>query len=176
MPTAVFKSRHVLSSNKATLLQVADMGVVCVDATLSRFPPVLQKRVSRYSMIRVALADDHAEMRVTLRLLLSLSKDIELVCEASNGQEAVDCVKRLQPDVLVMDIHMPILDGFAATKQIINLSIPTHVILISTKRGSFIARQAAAVGAKGFVPKDDGAKLLVPAIEAAYRGESFFVE
>ena len=139
--------------------------------------PVLQERVSWYSMIRVALADDHAEMRVTLRLLLSLSsKDIELVCEASNGQEAFDCVKRLQPDVLVMDIHMPIMDGFAVTKQIINLSIPTDVILISTERGSFIARQAAAVGAKGFVPKDDGPKLLIPAVEAVYRGESFFVE
>ena len=176
MPTAVLKNRYILSSNKATLLQVADMGAVCMDATLSQFPPVLQERVSWYSMIRVALADDHAEMRVTLRLLLSLSNDIELVCEASNGQEAVDCVKRLQPDVLVTDIHMPIMDGFGATKQIMNLSIPTHVILISTKRGSLIARQAAAVGAKGFVPKDEGVKLLIPAIEAVYRGESFFVE
>src|SRR5574341_1125538 len=99
------------------------MGVERMGATSFRFPPVLQKRASWYSMIRVALADDHAEMRVTLRLLLSLSKDIELVCEASNGQAAVDCVKRLQPDVLVMDINMPIMDGFAATKQIMNLSI-----------------------------------------------------
>jgi DNA-binding NarL/FixJ family response regulator len=127
-------------------------------------------------MIRVALADDHAEMRVALRLLLSLSKDIEFVCEASNGQEAVDCVKRLQPDVLVMDIHMPVLDGFAATRQITDLSIPTRVILISTDFGKFVARQAAAVGAKGFVPKDEVAKSLLPAIETVHRGESFFVE
>jgi len=127
-------------------------------------------------MIRVALADDHAEMRVALRLLLSLSKDIELVCETSNGQEAVDCVKRLQPDVLVMDIHMPVLDGFAATKQITDLSIPTRVILTSTDTGHFVVRQAVAVGAKGFVPKDKVVKLLLPAIETVYRGETFFVE
>ena len=127
-------------------------------------------------MIRVALADDHAEMRVTLRLLLSLSKDIELVCVTSNGQEAVDCVKRLQPDVLVMDIHMPVLDGFAATKQITDLSIPTRVILISTDMGSFIVRQAVAVGAKGFVPKDEVAKSLLPAIETIHRGKTSFLE
>jgi DNA-binding NarL/FixJ family response regulator len=127
-------------------------------------------------MIRVGLADDHAEMRVTLRLLLSLSKDIELVFETINGQEAVDCVKRLQPDVLVMDIHMPVLDGFAATKQITDLSVPTRVILISTDTGNFIVRQAAVVGAQGFVPKDDVAKLLLPAIETVQRGETFFVE
>jgi DNA-binding NarL/FixJ family response regulator len=127
-------------------------------------------------MIRVALSDDSPEMRVTLRLLLELYDNIELICETSNGQEAVDCVKDLQPDVLVMDIHMPVLDGFAATKEITELSVPTRVILISTDIGNFIVRQAAAVGAKGFVPKDQVAKSLLPAIEAVHRGETFFVE
>jgi DNA-binding NarL/FixJ family response regulator len=127
-------------------------------------------------MIRVAIADDHAEMLVALRLLLSISKEIEIVCVTSNGQEAVDCVKRLQPDVLVMDIHMPVLDGFAATKQITDLSVPTRVILVSTDTGTFIARQAAAVGAHGFVPKDEAAKSLLRAIETVHRGEQFFVE
>ena len=127
-------------------------------------------------MIRVAIADDHPEMRVALRLLLSLSKEIEIVCLTSNGQEAVDCVKRLQPDVLVMDIHMPVLDGFAATKQITDLPVPTRVILISTDTGIFIAKQAAAVGAQGFVPKDKVAKSLLLAIETVQRGEMFFVE
>ena len=127
-------------------------------------------------MIRVALSDDSPEMRVALRLLLSLSKNIELIYETSNGQEAVECVKRLQPDVLVMDIRMPMLDGFEATKQITDLSVSTRVILISSDLGSFIARKAAAVGAKGFVPKDDVAKLLLLAIETVHRGETFFVE
>ena len=127
-------------------------------------------------MIRVALCDDSPEMRVALRLLLNLAKDIELVYETSNGQEAVECVKRLEPDVLVMDIRMPVLDGFAATKQITDLSVSTRVILISSDLGSFIARHAAAVGAKGFVPKDDVVKSLLLAIETVHRGETFFVE
>ena len=127
-------------------------------------------------MIRVAIADDHPELRLTLRLLLSMSKDIKIVCETSDGQEAVDCVKHLQPDVLVMDIHMPVLDGYAATMQIIELLVPTRVILISMDTGNFFVRQAVAVGAKGFVSKDDIAELLLPAIETVHRGGLFFVE
>jgi DNA-binding NarL/FixJ family response regulator len=127
-------------------------------------------------MIRVALSDDSPEMRVTLRLLLGLSENIEVVCETINGQEAVDCVKNLQPDVLVMDIRMPVLNGFEATKEIVELALPTRVILISSDLGSIIAKQAAAVGAKGFVPKDDVVELLVLAIETVHRGGLFFVE
>ena len=127
-------------------------------------------------MIRVALSDDSPEMRVTLRLLLRLSENIELICITGNGQEAVDCVKRLQPDVLVMDIRMPVLNGFEATKQIMELAVPTRVILISSDLGSFVARKAAAFGAKGFVPKDDVAELLVLAIENVHQGKPFFKE
>ena len=127
-------------------------------------------------MIRVAIADDHQELRLALRLLLSMFKDIEVVCEAGNGQEAVECVRRLQPDVLVMDIQMPVLDGFEATKQIIDLALPTPVILISTYRGEIIARQAAAVGARGFVPKDHIAEWLHTAIKKVHQGEDFFME
>jgi DNA-binding NarL/FixJ family response regulator len=127
-------------------------------------------------MIRVALSDDSPEMRVTLRLLLGLSENIELVCETSNGQEAVDCVKRLQPDVLVMDIRMPVLNGFEATKQIIDLGFSTRLILISSEIGSFVAGKAATVGAKGFVPKDDVSELLVLAIEKVHKGEPFFMK
>lgn len=127
-------------------------------------------------MIRVALADDHPELRLALRLLLRLSDEMELVCETSNGQEALDCVINLQPDVLVIDIQMPVLDGLAATKQIIDVALPTRVLIISLTRGSFIARKAADAGAKGFLAKDDLATYLLPAIEAVYRGELFFME
>ena len=143
--------------------------------TLPKIPVAVQKKCAN-SMIRVGLCDDHPEMRVALRLLLTLSENMELVCEASNGQEAVDCVKRLQPDVLVMDIHMPELDGFEATQQIIDLAVPTRVILISTDIGKPVASHSAAVGAQGFIPKDNLAMLLLSAIEAVYGGETFFME
>ena len=127
-------------------------------------------------MIRVAIADDHQELRLALHLLLKISGDIEVVCETANGQEAMECVRRLQPDVLVMDIQMPVLDGFEATKQIIDLALPTHVILISTYRGEIIAREAAAVGARGFVPKDHIAEWLHTAIKKVHQGEVFFMK
>jgi DNA-binding NarL/FixJ family response regulator len=127
-------------------------------------------------MIRVAIADDNAEMRVALRLLLSLSREIELVCEAANGEEALDCVIRLQPDVLVMDIYLPDQDGFAVTEQIVEQRMRTRVILISLEIGSFVVMQAISAGAQGFVAKDDVARSLFPAIEAVQRGETFFME
>lgn len=127
-------------------------------------------------MIRVAIADDHPEVRVALRLLLSLSKEVQVVGEASNGEEAVNCAQRLQPDVLVMDIQMPVLDGFAATKQLIDLSVPTRIILISSHTENFFARQAAAIGARGFIPKEKVAKSLLAAIETVHEGELFFMD
>ena len=125
-------------------------------------------------MIRVAIADDHQELRLALRLLLHLSKEITVVCESGNGQEVVDCVKQLQPDVLVMDIQMPGLNGFDATRQIVELSVPTRVILISINKEHFFANQAAMVGAKGFISKDDIPRFLLPAVEAVFRGALFF--
>lgn len=127
-------------------------------------------------MIRVAIAEDHAEMRMVLKLFLRLSSEIELVCEAVNGQEALDCTQQLQPDILVMDIQMPVLDGFESTRQIVKLQLGTRVILISLQRGSYVVSQSKKVGASGFLPKDDIAKSLLEAIETVYRGETFFVE
>ncbi len=175
MRTAIFKNRRVdiFSQQKATLLQATALGAV--DWVPDR-PSFLLYSSQVYSIIRVAIADDHTELRLALRLLLSISKDIEIVCETSNGQEAVDCVKHLQPDVLVMDIQMPVLDGLHATKQVAALSVPTRVILMSTYAGSFISRQAAAVGAHGFVPKDNIAEWLHQAIEKVHQGEDFFME
>ena len=126
-------------------------------------------------MIRVAITEDHPQVRTALRLLLSVSKDVELIAETDNGQDAVKCVKTLQPDVLVMAVHLPEMDGFEATKQINTLPVPTRVILISVDEGNFISMQAAEVGARGFVPKDDAAKHLLPAIKAVQRGRTYFL-
>lgn len=149
------------------------MKIVRLDANLW-MSLALRENVVYDSMIRVALADDHPELRLALRLLLRLSAEIEIVCEASDGQEAVDCVKSFQPDVLVMDIQMPIMDGFTATQQIHELSVPTRVLLISIHEGVFFSKRAAIVGAKGFIPKDDLGRDLLPAIKAVHRGELFF--
>ena len=127
-------------------------------------------------MIRVVIADDHPEVRVVLRLLLRLYPEINLVGEAVNGQEALEVINHLQPDVLIMDVQMPVLDGWKATQQIIELGVKTRVILISLEVGEYMIRRAAEAGAKGFVSKDDVATELLPAIQAVHRGETFFVK
>jgi DNA-binding NarL/FixJ family response regulator len=128
------------------------------------------------SLIRVALAEDHLELRLALRLLIGLFADMELIWEVSDGRDAVDYVQRFPPDVLVMDIRMPGLNGSAATRQIIDLGKGTPVILISADRGSHSVRKSMEAGAKGFVPKDDLVSLLPMAIRAAFRGETSFQE
>ena len=125
-------------------------------------------------MIRVAIADDHPDIRSALRLLLSQSENVELVCEARSGWEAVECVKSHQPDVLMMAVGMPVLDGLAAAEQIAELAVATRVILISVDEEGALAERAAAVGAQGFVAKEELAKLLLVAIESVYRGEPYF--
>lgn len=126
-------------------------------------------------MIRVAIADDHPDIRLALRLLLSQAENVELVCEARSGREAVECVKDHQPDVLMMAVGMPGLDGFAAAQQIADLPVATRVILISVDEDKAVAEQAAAVGARGFVAKDKLAGSLLAAIETVYRGEPYFL-
>ena len=127
-------------------------------------------------MIRVAISEDHPDMREALRMLLDLSPEVELVYETDNGQAAVDCAKRIQPDVLVMAVNLPGIDGFTATKQIAGLPVPTRVILISLDNGSFVVRQAAEVGAQGFVAKEDAARQLLPAIKTVHQGHTYFLE
>jgi len=127
-------------------------------------------------MIRVAIADDHPELRLALRLLLARAKNIEVVCEASNGPEAVTCVRSQQPDVLVMDVDMPELNGFAAAEQITTLPTTTQIILISLHRGEAYRQKAATIGARGFVPKDKLVSSLLTAIEAVHRGQTYFLD
>lgn len=128
----------------------------------------------RMAPIHIAIADDHAELRVAIRLLLARSESIKIVCEASNGREAIQCVLDCRPDILVMDIQMPELDGLAAVKQITHLPVATRTILISSEQGQAFIEQAAAAGAHGFVPKDKLVDSLHLAIEAVHRGERYF--
>lgn len=115
-------------------------------------------------------------MRLALRLLLRLSAELELVCEAADGEQALECVQRLQPDVLVMDIRMPVLDGLGATRKLVELGVRTHVILVSSAVGAYVVMQASQAGAKGYVPKDQVARDLLPAIRTVHLGETYFMK
>ncbi len=126
-------------------------------------------------MIRVVIADDHEQIRAVLRLLLSYFNEVQVVGEAVNGWEAVECVKRLIPDIVLMDVSMPVMDGLAAARQIAEMQVATRVILISLHTGEHMVRRAVDAGAQGFILKDRLGTSLRTGIQAVHRGEIFFL-
>ena len=124
-------------------------------------------------MIRVLLVDDQALFCEGLRTLLDLQPDIEVVGEANNGREAIECVARAAPDVVLMDIQMPVLDGVAATRDIRAHHPNTQVIVLTTFDDDEHVFEGLRAGAVGYLLKDVASDRLAEAIRCAARGESF---
>jgi DNA-binding NarL/FixJ family response regulator len=124
-------------------------------------------------MIRVLIADDQTLFRQGLRTLLSAHADLVVVGEASNGQEAVSLAQELRPDVALMDLKMPVLDGAAATKRL-HATVPgCRVVALTTFDDDEYVFEALRAGALGYLLKDAPLERLVEAIRSAARGESF---
>jgi DNA-binding NarL/FixJ family response regulator len=124
------------------------------------------------STVRVVIADDHPVVRAGLRGMLEPESDIEVVGEATNGREAVSLVGRLEPEVVLMDLQMPDLDGVAATKQIRDRHPETNVLVLTTFDTDADITRAISAGATGYLLKDAPRQDLFQAIRAAARGES----
>jgi DNA-binding NarL/FixJ family response regulator len=125
------------------------------------------------SMIRILLADDQSLFREGLRTLLSVQSDFEVVGEAANGEEAVLLAARLKPQVILMDVRMPILDGVAATRQLHSSQPGCRVIVLTTFDDDEYVFEALRAGAMGYLLKDAPSAKLFEAIRATARGESF---
>jgi DNA-binding NarL/FixJ family response regulator len=123
--------------------------------------------------IRVIIADDHHLVRQGIRALLEKADDIEVVAEAADGQEAVELVERLAPDVLVMDIAMPRMNGNQATERVRALGAVTQVVILSMYSDETLVRQALRSGAKGYLLKRSVTEELLLAVRAASRGEIY---
>ena len=123
--------------------------------------------------IRILLVDDQALFREGLHTLLSVHDDLQVVGEASNGREAIDAVAKLTPDVVLMDLRMPVLNGVAATKQITESAPNSRVIVLTTFDDDDYVFDGLRAGAVGYLLKDVPSAKLVEAIRAAARGESF---
>jgi DNA-binding NarL/FixJ family response regulator len=123
--------------------------------------------------IRVLIADDHGIVREGIRMILAAQEDIEVVGEASTGREAVELARRMQPDVVLMDISMPDLNGIQAT-ELIRRELPEVQVLGLTmhEEGNYVF-ELLKVGAAGYVLKRAAAEDLVAAVRAAHRGEAF---
>ncbi|MDJ0704490.1 MAG: response regulator transcription factor [Leptolyngbyaceae cyanobacterium MO_188.B28] len=130
-------------------------------------------------MIRVLLVEDQEIVRRGLKTLLETKPDLQVVCEASNGQEAVEQIEHLQaeespPDVVLMDIQMPVMDGVAATQQICQRFPDAKILVLTTFDDSKYVSEALRYGAKGYLLKDTPSEELAEAIRSIHRGYSQF--
>jgi NarL family two-component system response regulator LiaR len=123
------------------------------------------------SPIRVLIADDHAILRKGIRALLSTEPDIEVVGEASDGVEAVSQAEALHPDVILMDLMMPTLDGIEATRRITARQEGVRILVLTSFAADDKVFPAIKAGALGYILKDTGPAELVEAIHQVYRGE-----
>jgi DNA-binding NarL/FixJ family response regulator len=123
--------------------------------------------------IHVFLADDHTIMRNGMRLLIDGQPDFKVVGEAANGREAVQEIQRLHPDVVIMDMAMPQLNGVEATRQIRESSPSTKVVMLSMHSTSEHVFQAFRAGALGYVLKEAASTELLEAVRAAYAGRRY---
>ncbi len=126
------------------------------------------------SAVRVLLADDHGIVRRGLHYLLERSPGFEVVGEASDGREAVKLADELTPEVIVMDIAMPNLNGIDATAQIVKKHPATGVIILSVHSDESYLVRALSAGAKGYLLKDSAEADLIRAVEAVSQGRPFF--
>jgi NarL family two-component system response regulator LiaR len=122
--------------------------------------------------IRVLIADDHAIVRKGIRALLATERGIVVVGEAEDGKQAIDQALRLTPDVVLMDLVMPGVDGLKATQQIIDGRPDTGILVLTSFAGDDKVFPAIRAGARGYLLKDSGPEELVQAIQQVHRGES----
>jgi len=124
--------------------------------------------------ITVLLADDHAVVREGLRALLALEEDIEIVGEAQDGREAVELARKTSPDVVVMDLAMPVLNGLEATRQLLKRASTTRVLVLTSYADDECVTHLTQAGATGYLTKQAAANDLAQAIRAVRRGKTFY--
>lgn len=121
----------------------------------------------------ILIADDHEIVRKGLRAVLETRKDFEVVAEATNGRDAVSLAEEHSPDVVLMDLSMPELNGMEAIGQIIRRSPRTEILVLTMHESEELIREVLDTGARGYVLKSDAAKQLVPAVDALREGKPF---
>jgi two-component system, NarL family, response regulator NreC len=130
--------------------------------------------LTRDRKIRILLADDHTVVRRGLRLLLEGQPDFSVVAEAADGKQAVDAAEASQPDVVLLDIAMPNLNGIEAAQRILSVAPNTSIVVLSMHADESYVLRALKAGAKGYLLKDSAEGDLIEAIKSVTRGKTFF--
>ncbi len=123
--------------------------------------------------MRVLLADDHAIVREGLRAVLSSQADIEICAETSDGEQALESIRAMRPDVAVLDIQMPGLTGIEIARKVNEEGVLTSIVLLSMHKEEGFVQAAVEAGVAGYVVKEDAARELIDAVRAAARGDVF---
>ena len=124
--------------------------------------------------VRIVIADDHELVRRGARALLESQPGWKVVGEASTGRQALEQVKTLKPDVVLMDISMPELNGLEATRQILKVVPRTQVLILTLHESEQVMRSVLEAGARGYILKSDAERKLLEAVEAVHQGRAFF--
>jgi DNA-binding NarL/FixJ family response regulator len=124
--------------------------------------------------MRVLVADDHELMRKRLQAFFLGRENVQTVAEAANGREAIEKARELKPDLIIMDVNMPCLDGFEATKEIKKFLPDAAVIILSIHDGTEVIEQSRLAGAQAFVSKEQATSDLLKAVDAALQKKQFF--
>ncbi len=124
--------------------------------------------------LRILIADDHAVVRAGLRALLESHEGWEVCAEACDGRDAVEKAAKLKPDVAVLDIGMPLLNGVEATRRIRVASPATEILILTMHESDDLVQQVVQAGARGYILKDDADRVLLAAVEAAAQHKAYF--
>ena len=127
-------------------------------------------------MVQILVVDDKAHVRGWIREFLASQSEWEICGEAENGLQAVEQAAHLHPDIIILDVNMPEMNGLDAARRILKASPPTLILMVSLHNNRQFAVDAKECGAKGFVLKSDAATTLLPAISTLLRGELHFPE
>ena len=128
------------------------------------------------SVIKVAIADDHALFRAGVKTFLSTRKDIQMVAEAENGMQLLNLLKHIQPDVVLLDIQMPIMDGLTTLPEIKKLYPDIKVIMLSMHNDHSMITKMMEIGANSYLTKESDSETIYQAIRTCYEQEFFFNE
>lgn len=126
-----------------------------------------------HSIIRILLADDHAVVRQGFRMILSAQSDLEVIGEAANGREAVEQCQLLQPDLVIMDVSMPELNGIEATRRVMEVAPRCRVLALSMHKDSVYVREILRAGASGYMLKEAIDHDLLSAVRAIAKGQGY---
>jgi DNA-binding NarL/FixJ family response regulator len=132
----------------------------------------LEKRAT----LRILVADDHESVRKGVCVILGTRGDIEVCGEAANGREAIDKAQEVKPDLIIMDITMPVLNGIDAAEVLRKTMPHVPILFLSMHQSRQIMSEAKRVGVQGYVKKSDAADTLLNAVDALLRNEPFFPE